>query len=177
MINSELRHYAVKNQQDWDSYVTLLTYSFNFHVYSATKLAPFVLFLSRHPPDPANPTTMKMEPDVENGDFLLVIWLPRQPAALPRQVADKNLNVAQKYYKADQNSNVCFEPIYAPRDYIFWNRPPLTNYAFERLTAEGYTTLMRNRYGPHRVLSVRPEYLKSLQKNTKTQSVITMLHL
>ena len=40
-----------EHQNDWDRYVTALTYSYKFHVHRSTNTTPFNLVLSRPPPE------------------------------------------------------------------------------------------------------------------------------
>ena len=46
-----IRNFVNDNQDDWDRYVTALTYSYNCHVHRSTKTTPFDLVPSRPPPE------------------------------------------------------------------------------------------------------------------------------
>lgn len=59
-------------------------------------------------------------------------------AALPRLLANKTFKIAENCYKLDQDKKVCFESTYVPSDYVFVDRPPLTNSAAKRKATEGY---------------------------------------
>lgn len=45
-IQAMLRNYANDHQNDWDCYVSALTYSYNCHVHRSAKTTPFNLVLS-----------------------------------------------------------------------------------------------------------------------------------
>ena len=49
-ILAMLRNYVGEQQDDWDQYVSALTYAYNCHVHTSTGTTPFDLVLSRPPP-------------------------------------------------------------------------------------------------------------------------------
>lgn len=115
-------------------------YAYNGQVDRFTKPAPFSLFLSLYLADPAALTTKMILPNVDNIDSPLARQTgPFNRTAVVRWLADKHLLTALRHYKLDHDKRVCFEPTYAPGDYVFVERPPFTAIAAEHLIAEGYS--------------------------------------
>lgn len=75
-------------------------------------------------------------------------------------MVDKNLRGIKKRYKQDYEKKVQFEPTFAPGDYVFVERPPLTTTPAERLASKNYCKLRPRRLWLYRIISGRPDFLK-----------------
>lgn len=129
-------------QQDWDSYITPITYAHNFRVHLSTKLTPLSPAESLLPPDLASPTKTMMPPKVSDIDSPLEMRIRLiNRAAVLRQLADRNLKVEQKRYITAHNEKVRLKLIYAPGDYVLVDRSPVTTSTSDCLTNRGYRKL------------------------------------
>lgn len=122
----QLRHYVAGHQQDWHSYVILLTYAYNVQIDCYTTLIPFSLVLDWQQSGLTSPTTTMMPLDANNIDSQLSMQVRLiNLAALLRPLAKKHLMVLQERYEFDNDKKVCFEPTFVSGNYLFLDKPPV----------------------------------------------------
>lgn len=123
-----LHYYVFEHQEDWDTYIQLLTYTYITPTHKVTETSPFNVILRKKPLlgaklDRLTSPASYMQRDVPPPH--MTHWL-QQRIKLMKIAFSLRLSMVQRRYERHFDKNVRQKPTVKVTDYEFIDRPPQT---------------------------------------------------